>query len=315
MTMKALLQTKQADGAKHPHGDIGTMKIGTVDAPTEPQAGHVIVRVYAAGLNPVDIKRTAAPIPPDSTPIVGHDFAGVVESVGADVTDVQEGDKVFGDMQANTVGPKPTGSCAEYLECRADLLVKMPDGLSFTEAAGLPLVSQTAIQVLNRAGLTIDGKVFVTAGAGGVGLHLMQIAKHLFGASEVATTASSKKVDIVTRYGADIVVDYHNEDAGEKLENWADVAVDCTDERDMILKIAKDKSNTISILPTDDERVQSWVVAPNHDDMLSVARLVEEGKLKCVIDSVYDLDDALKAFERQASSRSVGKIIIKIRDD
>lgn len=326
--MKALVQTRQADWDKTPKGDVSVMEMGTVPAPTaeDLKPGEVMVRIHAAALNPVDIKRTVFPLEGGPVPaVVGHDMAGVVEAVASDVSRWRPGDRVFGDLQANTAGPKLTGSVAEIATCRADLLARVPDAVSFAQAAALPLVGQTALQTLRLAGARRGCRVFVSAGAGGVGIHLMQIAKSFYGAAEVATTASAAKEDFVKRHGADVVVDYRTQDAAQVLRDWADAVVDCTHQLDMAHAILNsNNTNTsdggggggvVTIVEPPVHGTTLHLITPCEDDMQAIAHLLSEGKLSPVIDSVYSLDSAMDAVHRQHSGRAMGKVVIKVIDD
>lgn len=317
--MLALLQENIAGESGDPesiYGDISVFKVGPFDSPSvPPPSSQVLIKVYAAALNPVDIKRAGAPLEKAYPVVVGYDVAGVVEAVAPDVTEFKAGDRVFGDLLPKSLGPKETGSIAELALCRADLLARVPDGVSFVSAAAIPLVSMTAIQALRQAGMHPGANVFVNAGSGGIGLHLMQIAKAMFSAGAVATTASAAKTDLVKQYGADQVVDYKSQDAGEVLAGWADVVVDILGQFDMARKIRKDGGTAVSIVGPSEPDIEFCLIEPCAKDMTSCASLLAEGKLVPVIDVVYDLQDGIKALERQASARASGKVMIKVRDE
>lgn len=246
--------------------------------------------------------------------ITGYDVAGTVHSCGSAVKNYSVGDAVFGDILAESVGPKYSGSIAEYCVCNEDLLAPMPTGFSFQQCAAMPLASQTAFQSFDVAGLKQGHKLFVSGGAGGVGVHAMQIAKAVYGVAEIATTASAGKTDFVKRYGADRVVDYKTQDAGEVLKGWADVALDLTNEIEMGNKVVKEGGELVSIVAYGAPDVNFVMLAPSGDMMGRTARAMESGGLVPVIDTVYEFKDSLKAVEHIAGGRAKGKIVINVRD-
>eukprot|EP00177_Eucheuma_denticulatum_P000471 GFKZ01000827.1.p1 GENE.GFKZ01000827.1~~GFKZ01000827.1.p1 ORF type:complete len:315 (+),score=56.67 GFKZ01000827.1:97-1041(+) len=314
--MRALIQTALSTSSTSSHstkyGDLSVFEISNIPLPVNPPpATQVCVRVHAAALNPVDVMRSSVPFDTSYPVVVGYDVAGVVEHVGSSVTNFRKGDRVFGDVLVATRSHRVTGTVAEYLNCEAHLLGRIPPNMGFVQASAVPLVCMTAIQALRQAGLKEGGRVFVSAGAGGVGLHLIQIAKGLFNAAAVATTASGKKKELVKGFGADEVVDYKTTNAGEELAGWADVVVDTTGEFEMARKICKKDGCAVSIV-AGEEGVDWCVVTPTGGDMRLVADLLHEEKLIPVIDSEYLFEDAMKAMERQGSAAATGKIVIKM---
>lgn len=294
--------------------DLSVFKVIDIPAPGPPPSGHVTIRVHAAALNPVDYKRT--PFFQDENPsIVGYDAAGVVEAVAPDVTTFSVGDRVFGDVIAETLGVKPAyvGSCAELIYAPANVLASIPESVTFVQAAALPLVSITGLQVIREYKTRKGDKLFIGAGAGGVGIHTIQIAKAVFEVGEIATTASPNKEELVRKYGADIVVNYRDKDVGKELAGWGDVVIDTMGHFDTIRKIAKPGTGRVtSIVDSSGEDIIKYLMHPNSDDMQLIADLVKNGKLSPVIDSEFSLEDGMKAMERQLSGRATGKIIIKV---
>lgn len=314
--MKAVVQTGKVDGEKYPHGDISVFKVTEVDKPSDPASDEVLIKVHAASLNPVDLKRSIMPVENEvDTPIVGYDVAGTVEAVGSDVDGFSKGDRVFGDVLLNSLGPKKSGSLAEYTLAPACALAKIPAHVSFSDAAALPVVALTGIQALRAAGAKDGHRLFITAGSGGVGLHTAQIAKACFGASQVAVTASRTSEVLVKKYGADVVVDYKTQDATEVLPNWADVVVDATGEQEMEKKVAKSDAGLVSIVSPSDEAFQFVVCEPCEKDMATIAELLDEGKLIPVIDTVFGFDDVEKALQHEMAGHAKGKIVVKIVDE
>lgn len=310
--MRALLQTKQANSVDSPDGDSSTIQLGETTVPNVPLPGFVVISVHAASLSSVDIERTVVPLPHGCVTIVGYDVAGVIIALAPDVSDrLVVGDSVFGTAQTDLMGEKVVGSIAEFAHCRADLVTKIPDGVSFIDAAALPLVGQTALQALRAVNMCAGERILITCGSDGVGIHAMQIAKRIFAAREIATTASESHVSLVKKYGADIIV----EDDGKYLCNWADVALDCGYETNLLAHMCKDIGRAISIMPSREPVIKTLLLKPNHEDMCCVARLVLEKKLYAVVDSVFDLDNAMKAVERLESGQAMGKVVIQVRSD
>src|SRR4029077_683655 len=190
------------------------------DGAPEPSAGpnEVRVQVRAAGLNPVDFKTREGKLKVIRRyrlpAVMGNEIAGVVESVGGGVTRFSVGDHVYARVDKDTMG-----GLAEKAVVHEDHLAKMPTSLEFEAAAAVPLAALTALQALrDELRLGHGQRVFISAGAGGVGTFAIQIAKH-FGA-EVATTASPRGNALVRRLGADMVIDYTHERFEDSLRDY-----------------------------------------------------------------------------------------------
>lgn len=191
----------------------------------EPIVGRrdVLVRVSAASINPLDkmtrngeLKQLIRYKPPF---VLGHDMAGVVTDVGADVRDFKVGDEVYARPRDLRIG-----TFAEFIAIDQDDVAPKPDSLTLEEAAAVPLVALAAWQILlDRAHLQPGQKVLVHAGAGGLGSTVIQLAKHL--GAIVATTAATATADLVRNLGADVVVDYTKQDFSQTLSGY-DVVID-----------------------------------------------------------------------------------------
>lgn len=191
----------------------------------EPIVGRrdVLVRVRAASINPLDkmtrngeLKRLIRYKLPF---VLGHDMAGVVTDVGADVTDFKVGDEVYARPRDLRIG-----TFAELIAIDQDDIAPKPASLTFQEAAAVPLVALAAWQILvDRAHLQPGQKVLVHAGAGGLGSTVIQLAKHL--GATVATTTGTATADLVRKLGADIVVDYTKQDFSQALSGY-DLVID-----------------------------------------------------------------------------------------
>lgn len=303
-----------------------------------PKKGEVLVKIHASGVNPIDNKIRlglspyASPVLPA---ILGTDLAGVIEEIGEAVTEFKVGDEVFG-LAGGVLGLQ--GTLAEYTAVDADLLAKKPKNLTMKEAAGIPLVLLTAWEgLIDRAKVKKGDKVLVHAGAGGVGHMVVQLAK-IFGA-DVYATVSSQKADIVKGFGA-TPIDYKTETVEDYVNKYTDgkgfdiiydtVGGQSLDESFSAIRhygqIASCYAFGTHTLATGSLRSASlhgvFVLHPmignegrkHHGDILKeTTKLIEEGKLKPLIDSrKFTLDNAMEAHKAVSDGSSVGKIVIDI---
>jgi NADPH:quinone reductase-like Zn-dependent oxidoreductase len=202
----------------------GTDGLLAADVP-EPMVGRreILLRVSAASINPLDkmtrngeFKRLIKRKPPF---VLGHDMAGVVTEVGADVRDFNVGDEVYARPRDLRIG-----TFAEYIAIDQDDVAPKPNSLTLEEAAAVPLVALAAWQILvDRTHLQPGQKVLVHAGAGGLGSTVIQLAKHL--GATVATTTDTATADLVKSLGADVVVDYTQHDFSQLLSGY-DLVID-----------------------------------------------------------------------------------------
>lgn len=197
------------------YGDADKTEMREVERP-KPGPGQVLVRVKAAGLNPVDYKIRDGMLKPilrlKLPATMGNELAGVVEARGRGATRFAIGSRVFARLTKDRMG-----AFAEYAAVEEEHLAAIPDKLDFEEAAAIPLAGLTAFQAL-RDELEVGAgfRVLITGGAGGVGTFAIQIAKAL--GAHVVTTASRRGRDLVESLGADEVVDYENEKFEDVIE-------------------------------------------------------------------------------------------------
>jgi NADPH2:quinone reductase len=180
----------------------------------------VLVRLYAAGVNPVDTKiRAKGPMLPETlTAVLGCDGAGVVEAVGDAVTRFKPGDAVWY-CHGGLGGPH--GNYAEYAVVDESIAQPKPASLSFEQAAAAPLVLITAWESLHdRARIAADDRVLIHAGAGGVGHVAIQLAR-IAGARVATTVSSAEKADFAHRLGAELTIDYPREDLVGAIADWS----------------------------------------------------------------------------------------------
>ncbi|MEV7618049.1 NADP-dependent oxidoreductase [Streptomyces sp. NPDC089799] len=284
----------------------------------EPGLNEVLVRVHAAGVNPVDwkVRASGGLIAWGEVPVVGWDVSGTVEAVGPGVSAFRPGDEVYG----MPLFPRQAGGYAEYVVAPARHFAPKPAGLTHVEAAALPLAALTAWQALVDAADVRPGeRVLVHAAAGGVGHFAVQIAKAR--GAYVIGTASAAKHDLVRELGADEVVDYR-EVRFEDVVSDVDVVLDGMggENAERSLKVLRDGGRLITLPGPDDVpaatpegvRAQWVLVEPDHLGLREIAALVERGALKPVVDTVLPLAEAAKAHEIGERGRTTGKIVLSV---
>jgi NADPH:quinone reductase-like Zn-dependent oxidoreductase len=316
------------------------------DGVPEPSAGpnEVRVQVRAAGLNPVDFKTREGKlkvIRRYSLPaVMGNEIAGVVESVGGGVTRFSVGDRVYARVDKDTMG-----GLAEKAVVHEDHLAKMPTSLEFEAAAAVPLAALTALQALrDELRLGNGQRVFISAGAGGVGTFAIQIAKH-FGA-HVATTASPRGGALVRRLGADIVIDYTRERFEDSLRDY-DGAFDLLGGDDLArtFSVVRRGGSVVSIagMPEPETarrdlgrgsalaalfwaaslgtrrtaarhgvRYRYLFMHPSGSDLEKIAALIDTKKLEVIVDRVFPFAEAKEALAYLERGRAKGKVVVRM---
>jgi NADPH:quinone reductase-like Zn-dependent oxidoreductase len=303
------------------YGDKEELKEREIDRPVI-KDDQVLMEVYATSINPIDWKVRAGYLKdmlPFEFPItLGWDAAGIIVETGDSVTDFKEGDRVF-------ARPDTTrqGTYAEYVAVDLSLLAKMPEEMSFEEAAAIPLAGLTAWQCLvDFGGIKRGDNVLIHAGAGGVGIFAIQIAKS-FGA-HVATTASEKNVEFLKSLGADEVINYKEQDFSEILKDF-DLVLDSMggDVQSKSYRVLKEKGKLVSIVqPPSEEEAEKYNVEagflwlePNGQQLQKLADLYTSGQLKPVIGETYDFtEQSLQdAHALSETHHARGKIVINVR--
>ncbi|MET8168492.1 NADP-dependent oxidoreductase [Streptomyces sp. NPDC005329] len=286
----------------------------------EPGMTEILVRVHAAGVNPIDwmIRRTGGFGGwPDPT-ILGYDVSGTVEAVGPGVTVHRVGDEVFGMPRF----PEQTGGYAQYVVAQARRFVPKPTALSHAETAALPLAGLTAYQsLIDTARLRSGERVLIHAASGGVGHVAVQIAK-AHGAYVIGT-ASGAKHDMLRDLGADELIDYRTTDFTEAVHD-VDVAFDAAgrDYGARSLKVLRPGGRLVSLFTPVDDALRDaetagieyrWnAVEPDRVGLQALADLAADGRLRPVIDTVFPLDEAAKAHAYGEEGRATGKIVLAV---
>ncbi|MCO5969255.1 NADP-dependent oxidoreductase [Actinoallomurus soli] len=300
-------------------GGPEVLRIAEVERP-EPGLLEILVRVHAAGVNPTDWKTRARGTSMTGVPLPrpGFDVSGVVEAVGRGVTLYEPGDEVFGMPRF----PHPAGAYAEYVTAPARHFARKPAGIDHVQAAALPLAALTAWQgLVDTARVRTGRRVLVHAAAGGVGHLAVQIAKAK--GAYVIGTASGAKHEFVRGLGADEVVDYTKTDFTDVVRD-VDIVLDAVggDYGLRSLRTLRDGGVLVSFLLVGDDvlaeagkrgiRAGWTLVEPDHAGMKEIAALVEDGRLRPEIDSVFPLEEAAKAHERGETNRTTGKIVLTV---
>lgn len=311
----------------------------------EPKMGtnEVLVRIRASGVNPLDSKirdgefKLFLPYRPPF--ILGHELAGTVLSVGANVQGLNEGDEVFARPRDHRIG-----TFAETIAVDQSDVALKPASLTMEQAAAIPLVGLTAWQALVELGKVQPGqKVFIQAGSGGVGTIAIQLAKHL--GATVATTTSAANIDLVRRLGADVVIDYKTQDFETVLSGY-DLVLNSQDGETLkkSLRVLKPGGLVVSISgpPTVAfardlklnvflrlvMRLLSWRVRrearrlhvrysflfmrAEGKHLAQIAQLLDAGVIRPVVDKVFPFDKTAEALAYVETGRAKGKVVVTV---
>jgi NADPH:quinone reductase-like Zn-dependent oxidoreductase len=287
----------------------------------EPGPTEVLVRVSAAGINPVDWKTRARGGFLGQPPFtVGWDVAGVVEALGAGVTRFAVGERVFGMPRF----PREAAGYAEYVTSPSRQLARIPERLGDVEAAALPLAGLTAWQALvETADVQPGQRVLILAAAGGVGHLAVQIAKAR--GAYVLGTARSAKHQFLTELGADETIDYTSEVVEDRVHD-VDVVLDLVGGgessqgalpalRDGGLFIAVPSSaglESLRELAAGRVRVTGILVEPDRAGMEAIAGLVATGALRAHVSRTFPLEQAARAHELGETGRTQGKLVLTV---
>lgn len=301
--------------------DYGGAEVHQLNEVERPNAGvgQVVVQVHAAGVNRFDWKLREGlmkSIPLQFPAILGGDVSGVVADVGTNVKRFSLGDEVYGSANA----ARGAGSFAEYVAVSANQLAYKPKSLSHIEAGGLPLAGSSAYQaIVEHLGVAAGQKVLIHGGAGGIGSHAVQIAKHL--GAYVATTVSARDAEFVEKLGADEVIDYRTESFEEKLRKY-DAVLDTVGGATTIasLKVLKPGGKLASMAlygaleGADDHDVEVIPVAAKATTarLEALAKLVDEGPLTVTVDKTFPLAQAGEALTYLHTGHPRGKVVITV---
>jgi NADPH:quinone reductase-like Zn-dependent oxidoreductase len=315
-------------------GSADVIRVTEVDTPAVPADG-VLVRVRAASVNPVDLfalspvrhlARWAAARGRPRPEVMGQDFAGTVAAVGEAVRRFHAGDDVFGSHG---------GAFAEYVSVPEGAgIVHKAAGVSFADAAAVPVAALTALQAVRDHGRMQPGqRVLVNGASGGVGHFAVQIAKALGG--EVTAVCSTRKVDTARELGADHVIDYTREDFAESGRRY-DLVIDIAGSRPWSRCVRVMEPGATLVITGASSLVHSawrmlahmagtrlaavpgsrravfFVAKVRRDDLSALAELLADGRIRPVIDQRWPLADIGAAFRQLSEGHARGKIVIDV---
>ncbi len=302
----------------HNFGDANVLQQEEVAIP-EIEPYEILVKVQAAGINPIDWKIRQGYKPDflrnNNPGILGWDVAGTVTAVGDLVTRFKPGDKIYANPSAAR-----NGAYAEYISIPSYAAAIVPNNISIIEAAGVPLAAQTAwTGLFDKANLKADQKVLIHGAAGGVGTFAVQLAK--IAGAHVIGTCSKTNIEMVKSIGADQVIDYKNEDFSTKLKN-IDVVLDTIggDTQVRSLKVLKAGGILVSTVgveaaeksPRPDVNTIAYYSIGNGAKLAEIGGLIEKGLIKIIIDRTFPLEKVKEAHQLSETHHAKGKIILTI---
>lgn len=312
------------------YGPPEVLRLKQVEKPV-PRNGEVLIKLHAASVTFGDLAAVKGePFmirftlglrePKNRTP--GKDMAGEIEAVGANVKEFKVGDAVFGDL--SECG---WGAFAEYVSVPENAIVHKPANLSFEEAAAVPESAVVALQGLRQGKIQPGQKVLINGASGGIGTFAVQIAKS-FG-THVTGVCSTRNLDLVRSLGADLVIDYTQEDFTQNGEQY-----------DLIIATAGYRSlfdykralapnghyvatggDMVQIfqpmllgpwLSTGGRKMSNLAMKPNKSDLTYVKDLIEDGRVRPVIDKSFPLREISEALRYYGQGRSRGKVVVKM---
>ncbi|WP_035830048.1 zinc-dependent alcohol dehydrogenase family protein [Crocosphaera watsonii] len=306
--------------------------------PEDIPANHVLIRVAATSVNPVDSKIRSGMVPgiaPALPAILHGDVAGVVEAVGEGVTKFQPGDQVFG-CAGGVKGLN--GALAEYMVADADLLALKPQSISMTQAAALPLVGITSYEAfIDRAQIRSGQRVLIHAATGGVGHIAIQLAKAK-GAKVFATASNPQKLAIAQELGADVAINYRETTVSEYVDQYTngqgfDVVFDTVGGHNLdksfeaaalngtVVSISTRSTHDLSLLHSKGLTLHVvFMLIPllhnihraKYGEILSkLAQLVDQGKIRPLIDpQSFTFSEVAQAHQHLESGQAIGKIVL-----
>ena len=320
---------------------VDSVKIREINIP-EIKPDEVLVKVKSVGINPVDNMITRGEvklITPYSFPLtIGNELAGVIEKTGEKVTEFKEGDRVFSRLPTNKIG-----AFAEYVAINKRDLAKIPEYLSFNEAAAIPLTALTAYQALDILQLKSGETLFISGGSGGFGAMAVPLAKAR--GIKVITNGSLENKERVLALGAEQFLDYKTEDYAQLLHD-VDGVIDTIGGKDTEkqFSILKQGGKLVSLKGMPNGRFakkmglplwKQWIfgfagrsfdnmakkrnqeyhfifVQSSGEQLSEIAKVLEENQIRPSIDSIYSFEDIAKALVKVDKGSSRGKTIVEI---
>lgn len=316
--------------------DYGNYEKVYVDEIVMPKvtSDSVIVRIHSSSINMMDIRvLTGTPVqirqmlgnPSRTNNILGSDISGVIEEIGSNVKDFSVGDEVFGQLALNQ-----GGGFAEFALIPATQLALKPKNVSHSEASTIPLAGLTALQALRKINTKEGTNVLIYGASGGVGTFAIQIAKAL--GANVTAVCSTRNISNAIESNADTVIDYKKDewyDLNKKydaifavngynpVKMYVDSLVDngkclIIGSFDSMHKIEEEKNVLSSYIKSAGKEVIQFVAQIDADDYRFLSSLVENKKLKLVVDREFPITDVQNAVKYFMDGRTIGKTVIKV---
>jgi NADPH:quinone reductase-like Zn-dependent oxidoreductase len=302
--MKAIVATK--------YGAPDVLQLKEVEKPT-PKANEILIKIHATTVTAADFRMRSFTVPPllwlparialgitkPRQPIFGSELAGEVREIGKDVTRFKVGDQVFGStLEANF------GAYAEY-KCMSEksMVINKPITMTYEEAATIPIGATTALRLLKKGNIQRGQKVLIYGASGSVGAYAVQLAKY-FGAN-VTGVCSTANLEMVKSLGADNVLDYTKPDFSLHHGHY-DVIYDA------VAKLTKSKTLHLSVPNGRFISIANLNTKENIENLLFIRDLIEEGKLKAVIDRRYPLEKIIEAHRYMDLGHKKGNIVITV---
>jgi NADPH:quinone reductase-like Zn-dependent oxidoreductase len=304
----------------HQNGGPEVLKCEEAPRPPQPKDDEILIRVIAAGVNPVDvfIREGRFHAAGRGLPLIlGMDVAGIVEEAGGKVTRFKKGDSVYAYLSL-----EEQGGYAEFVTAKEDHAALKPKSIDFEHAAAVPLAATTAWQALvDKAGLKAGQTVLIHGGSGGVGTFAVQIAKAR--GAKVIATASTANQDVLKQLGVDQPIDYTTTRFEDVVKD-ADVVLNGVrgDSLARSYGVVKKGGIIVSITgPPDPAELEkhgirgtSFGAHPDAKILEDLAKLIDSKKMTPIVSAVIPLADAAKAHEQIASQHTRGKIVLKVAE-
>ena len=325
-TMKALTYEK--------YGSPDVLKMNTIDIP-QIEDNEMLIKVHAASVNTIEIfyrsgikvffglSRLATGIRKPRKKDTGFDVAGEIVQIGAGITKFKVGNQVYGVAR--------TGSCAEYAKVSENGIALKPTSMSYAEAAAVPVAGLTALQFLRDVGNIQGGqKVLIYGASGGTGTYTVQLAKHYD--ADITAVCSAKNKQLVESLGADLVIDYTKEDFTKRAEKY-DLIIDAVGKIPLSKwKNSLKENGTFANVGSPSmpmigfylrvlgnkfrkKKMRTMTTQNKREDLEFLAKLIDEGKIKSIIDKSYSLEETAEAQRYYEKGHTAGKVVINVIED
>ena len=330
--MKAIVWTE--------YGPPDVLQLKEVEKPV-PKDNEVLIKIYATTVTAGDCEQRSLKLRiwhrlpmqlfvglkrPERITILGMELAGEIESVGKDVKRFRKGDQVFA-----ATGFVAMGTCAEYIclteEPEGGALALKPGNMTYEEAAAVPVGGLEALNFLRQGNIQRGEKVLINGAGGTIGTFAVQLAKH-FGA-EVTAVNGTGKLDMLRSIGADQVIDYTQEDFTKSGETY-DFILDVVSKSSFSgsIKLLNQNGRYLIANPgltqmvrrrltsmTSNKKVIFGAAHPKTEDLVFLKELIEEGKIKSVIDKTYPLEQIPEAHRYVETGQKVGQVVITVEHE